>query len=56
MTKEFMIEKLLQKYSSCDVTEEEITFMVEAGFDNDLEPEIVFANADNQLSEEHKGE
>ena len=56
MNKETMIEKLLQKYNKYGATVEEISYMVEAGFDNDLEPEIVFANADMQLSEEHKGE
>lgn len=56
MNKETMIEKLLQKYSKNGVTVEEITYMVEAGFDNDLEPEIILENADMQLSEEYKGE
>lgn len=48
-----MIEKLLQKYSNYGVTEEEVVYMIEAGFDNELEPEIIFANADMQLAEEH---
>lgn len=56
MTKEIMIEKLLQKYSKYGVTLEEITYMVETGFDNDLAPEIIFENTDMQLSEEYKGE
>ena len=56
MTKEMMIENLLQKYSKYGASLEEITYMVEAGFDNDLEPEIIFTNADMQLSEEYKGE
>ena len=55
-TKEMMIENLLQKYSKYGASLEEITYMVEAGFDNDLEPEIIFTNADMQLSEEYKGE
>ena len=56
MNRDTMIEKLLQKYSKNGVTVEEITYMVEAGFDNDLEPEIILENADMQLSEEYKGE
>ena len=56
MDKNTMIKKLLEKYSNYGVTEEEIVYMVEAGFDSELEPEIIFANADMQLAEEHKGE
>ena len=56
MDKNTMIKKLLEKYSNCGVTEEEVTYMIETGVDNDLEPEIIFANADMQLAEEHLAE
>ena len=48
-----MIEKLLQKYNKYGVTEEEVAYMVDAGFDNDLEPEYIYSNCDSQLAEEH---
>lgn len=56
MDRDTMIKKLLQKYSKYGVSVEEITYMVEAGFDNDLEPEIIYSNCDAQLAEEHLSE
>ena len=56
MNQNKMIDVLFQKYSRFGVSMEEITYMIETGFDNDLAPEIIFENADFQLSEEYKGE
>ena len=56
MDKNTMIKKLLEKYSNYGVTKEEITYMVETGFDNDLEPEYIMQNITEQLNEEYKGE
>ena len=53
MNRETMIEKLLQKYNKYGATVEEISYMVEAGFDNDLEPDYIYSNCDSQLAEEH---
>lgn len=53
MNKEEMIAKLLEKYNNHGVSVEEITYMVEAGFDNDLEPDYIYSNCDSQLAEEH---
>ncbi|MBR5596362.1 MAG: hypothetical protein IKW30_03030 [Lachnospiraceae bacterium] len=53
MNKEMMIEKLLQKYNKYGISVEEITYMVEAGFDNDLEPDYIYSNCVSQLAEEH---
>lgn len=56
MNKETMIEKLLHKYSKYGVSVEEITYMVEAGFDNELEPDYIYSNCDSQLATEHLSE
>ena len=56
MNKEIMIEKLLQKYGKYGVTVEEITYMVEAGFDNELESDYIYSNCNYQLATEYLSE
>ena len=56
MDKCTMIEKLLQKYGKYGADVEEITYMVDAGFEYGLEPDYIMQNIEEQLSAEHKGE
>ena len=56
MDRDTMIKKLYEKYSKYGVSVEEITYMVEAGFDNDLEPDYIYDNCDSQLATEYLSE
>lgn len=56
MSKEEMIKKIYEQYKQYGVSLEEITFMVDTGFDNDLKPDYIIQNIIEQLNEEYKGE
>lgn len=56
MSREEMIQKIYEQYKQCGVSIEEITYMVDTGFDNDLEPDYIMQSITEQLNEEYKGE
>lgn len=56
MSRAEMVQKIYEKYKQYGVPEEEITYMVDNGFDNDLETEYIMQNIMGQLDEEYKGE
>lgn len=53
MDKNIMIEKLLEEYGKYGVSKEEITYMVEAGFDNQLDRDYIYDNCKNQIATEY---
>jgi len=48
-----IINQLYKKYHKYGVTKEEIEYIVSAGLEYGLDPEIVRENADRQLEEEY---